>query len=207
MATYRNIESCKGALLVPVTSFTLKIQLLPINYGHWSTKPSSRLFSLLPPAHSPKLQSSEPYPKGHTIIWKIHKYSLGWFSASLDGFTDLCKSRTHRFHRQHRLSSSGQPSSSSWTSQQCWSFVICQLDSNDNLKMWFNEAAPGIFISWLCLYRCDNDIKTYENITAWNISRYTTALCPLIKFRLVGEVIIFPPKLFFLQRIINTCSI
>jgi len=23
---------------------------------------------------------------------------LGWFSASLDGFTDLCKSGTHRFH-------------------------------------------------------------------------------------------------------------
>ena len=58
----------------------------------------ARLFSLLPPAHSLKLQSSEPYPKCHTIIWKIHKYSLGWFSASLDGFTDLCKSGTHRFH-------------------------------------------------------------------------------------------------------------
>jgi hypothetical protein len=98
MAIHRHIEGCKGALLVPVTSFTLKIQLLPINCGHWSTKTSSRLSSLLPPAHSPKLQSSEPYPKGHTIIWKIHKYSLGWFSASLDGFTDLCKSGTHRFH-------------------------------------------------------------------------------------------------------------
>lgn len=99
MATYRNIESCKGVLLVPVTSFTpqnpaLAHQLQAVEHQNQF----ARLFSLLPPAHSPKLQSSEPYPKRHTIIWKIHKYSLGWFSASLDGFTDLCKSRTHRFH-------------------------------------------------------------------------------------------------------------
>jgi hypothetical protein len=56
----------------------LKIQLLPIDYGLWNTQTSSHLFSLLPSARSPKLQSSELSPKcHHAIIWKIHKYSLG----------------------------------------------------------------------------------------------------------------------------------
>jgi len=99
MAIYRNIESCKGGSSRSCYIFhpqnpTLAHQLRAVEHQNQP----ARLFSLLPPAHSLKLQSSEPYPKRHTIIWKIHKYSLGWFSASLDGFTDLCKSGTHRFH-------------------------------------------------------------------------------------------------------------